>query len=229
VHPRAAAALIPIAQRGPAHGRSRFGRSDQLDLSQRAQRTDDPNRADVVRPRWWHRRWGLLVAISPPLASGGPRLIKRADAPGGPQAFACSTLGEHVTAERLAEATAGMERSRDRLKGIESRAQFYLQASGLTSMLVFATIGVLAGDKAAMHGSAQDVALVAVGVAAAALLIAGVHALAGQLIAAVLTAQRRYSQVATWKLRRLKRATIAFLVGVVAVSIAGSAVLAGAL
>lgn len=128
----------------------------------------------------------------------------------------------------------------------------------MTGTLVFATIGVLAGDKAAVAGSAQTVALVAIALAAVGLLVSGVHALAAvmrtfdqispnnvrrvrarthqvedvarrELIAAVLIAQRRYSQVATWKLRRLKRATIAFLVGVLAVSVASSAVLAGVL
>ncbi len=72
-----------------------------------------------------------------------------------------------------------MNRSRERLKGIESRLQFYLQAGGLTGTLVFASIGVLAGEKSLLNGDTQTVALIAVIVASIASLVAGVHALAG--------------------------------------------------
>jgi len=86
-----------------------------------------------------------------------------------------------------------MDRSGERLKGIESRLQFYLQAGGLTGTLVFASIDVLAGEKSLLNGDTQTVALIAVIVASIASLVAGVHALAGVM--------RTFDQISPFALR----------------------------
>jgi hypothetical protein len=189
---------------------------------------------------------------------GSPRWIVAKDAIASFARALTRSRAPEARERAVAEATSGLERARDRLKGIEDRAATYVQAATLTSTLVLANGALINGQDAVNTGVGRWVAVVALVIASAALIVAGVYGLAAvmftfdrvgpdnparviarsrldqaeasrQLVAALLAAYRRTQLVADWKMARLKRATVAFLVSIAGIGVASGTLVVQAL
>jgi hypothetical protein len=195
--------------------------------------------------------------LNPPLGSGASRFLAVAATDAATASYS-KALGTTIDEALIAEAAAGYDRARVRRDGIAARASFFLQAAGVTGTLVLANGAFLVGDDPGIGTTAKIVITLGLLVASSSLIVAGVYGLfavtrtfsqvapnspqrlvdrsrlpAGasrrRAAAAMLLAQRRASIVGDWKLDRVKRATVAFLVGTAGVAVATVALVAEAL
>jgi hypothetical protein len=200
---------------------------------------------------------GIRWLISPPLRMGAPRKLALQRTSTAEGRF-MKRLGDRVPERTQTEALSGWQRGRDRHASVESRSQTFLQAAGLTTTLVLANSALLWGDKA-VKGTTGDVVAVALTLASAALVAAGIYGLFGSMrtfdrvapsnirrvieraqeeddevarqkqVASIFLSQFRTSVVTDWKLARLKRATWLLVAGVAGVAVASIALVAQAL
>ncbi|HEV7750497.1 MAG TPA: hypothetical protein VGO71_03100 [Baekduia sp.] len=248
----------------PGHlGRKPCWRTEASELQRRCVRACNPVAvdADVLPPGSLLgrlRRFGLWWQLAPPMGFGSPRWIVAKDAIASFARALTRSRAPGARERAVAEATSGLERARDRLKGIEDRAATYVQAATLTSTLVLANGALINGQDAVNAGVGRWVAAVALVIASAALIVAGVYGLAAvmftfdrvgpdnparviarsrldqaeasrQFVAALLAAYRRTQLVADWKMARLKRATVAFLVSIAGIGVASGTLVVQAL
>lgn len=213
-----------------------------------------PIPANAPRRGWGFlpiRRSWLRWVFSPPLGWGAPRWLNRSDAvvAACQQGIDSFALGDHVDETLVADSTAGWDSARTRLTGIETRAATFVQAAALTTTLVLANQGLIAGDHPVRDAPAKWFFLAAILIASAALIISGIYGLFATMrtfdriapnnlkrivnrstveqaparkahVAANLMAQRRTSLVSDWKLARLKRAAIFFGIAVAGIAAA---------
>jgi hypothetical protein len=211
-----------------------------------AAKADRRGRGFLLVSRSW-LRW----VVSPPLGWGAPRWLNRDNdvvktCQEGVDSF---DLGPHVDDTLVTDSTAGWEGARTRLTGIETRAATFVQAAALTSTLVLANQGLIAGDHPVRHAPAKWIFLAAILTASTALIISGIYGLYATMrtfdriapnnltrilarskisgaaaknahVAANLMAQRRTSLISDWKLARLKRATVFFGIAVAGIAVA---------
>jgi hypothetical protein len=175
------------------------------------------------------------------MAGGASRLITRkqsALAQGEYEGW----LGPTVPERAVDEALLGWERTRDRQAGIEGKSQAFLQIVGVTTTLLLANGALLHGQNA-IKGATATAVLVCLALASAALIAAGIYGLLGSMrtfvriptnstwrvikraqarepdsrreyAATILLSEDRTSQIADWKLARLKRAMWSLLIAV---------------
>jgi hypothetical protein len=194
-----------------------------------------------------------MWTLSPPLGGGASRFVDIAVVREGELAYE-QLLGAAVTEALLEDAATGYEQARARLSSIEARAGTIVQAAGLTSTLVLGNSALIVGKDAA-RGAAGTVILIALICASLALATAGAYGLAATMrtfdriaphgnmrvvrrskkpdptkalrdqVASLLLSTRRTSLVANWKLQRLKRAVLAFLVAAAGILVASGALI----
>lgn len=151
-------------------------------------------------------------------------------------------LAAGALAEFEAQALLGYEHQRERVRGVEQRANFFLGAAGLTTSLVLANAGLLL-DSDQLDPPWLYLAAITLGLATLFTIVAGLRALQATMttftrlppdnvprlderlsrsegglrrarVAALLVAQYRTSAIADWKLGRLKAARTWFVAAV---------------
>ena len=169
-----------------------------------------------------------------------------------------SDLDENALDGWIAQAREGYEQERSRIAGIQQRASFFLGATGLTTTAVLANGSLLYGNDALASNGMRISVGVLLTLTTVALVTAGYAALAATMItfelaqpdsawqierrikldhrnasryllATILLATQRTEVIGDWKIRRLKRARLAFALAILFAVLASVALLLTAL